>query len=723
MAMKTPGVYIVEKNAFPNSVVEVATAVPAFIGYTEFALNGGASLDHKPWRISSMAEYERYFGGPPQPRFTIKVVDGDLAAKTTDLKTAADRAVTDAKAETDALVANQVAAVTAAQGDFDAAKAELDAEPEDLALQAKLKQRKLALEAATAAQAAAIQRATPTAAAAAALEVAKGRLKEAQTRLEKANAELAPAPAGQPAPVATNEENELKAAQEGLAEARKRLAGSVALANRFSLAKAAIPEDALPNPPDSEKARGQGADFRHRGKRYLISRQAGKAGGRFLLHQAMRHFFQNGGGPCYVVSVGTYKADLVAGDGNSGLLSGLPPLLKEQEPTMVLVPDAVLLKRSECVLVQTEVLKHCGYEMKNRVAILDVWGGDRDRRDGACIENFRDDIGINFLNFGAAYYPWLETSLVQARELDYSIFDNADELAALLRDAAGLSDTVAEEADNNTRQMLSALGDITNDDNAWRAKLNAAIDASPASAADKDKARARLGNSELLKDDIKPHRELLQKTLLRMGELFSSFMDEAQRQLNLMPPSAAMAGLYTMVDNTRGVWKAPANVSVAGVIKPSVEISHYDQEDLNVTPQGKSINAIRSFIGEGALVWGARTLDGNSLDWRYINVRRTMIMLEESCRLAAKAMVFEPNVANTWVTIKSMISNFLTGIWKRGGLAGAVPEDAFAVHVGLGETMTPEDMLEGILRVTVLVAISRPAEFIEITFQQQMQKS
>ena len=200
-------------------------------------------------------------------------------------------------------------------------------------------------------------------------------------------------------------------------------------------------------------------------------------------------------------------------------------------------------------------------------------------------------------------------------------------------------------------------------------------------------------------------------------------MVEMRKRLNVLPPSPAMAGIYTRVDNSRGVWKAPANVSLNSVISPTVPVSSAQQEDLNVTAQGKSINAIRSFIGEGTLVWGARTLDGNSLDWRYVNVRRTMIMLEESIRLAAKAMVFEPNVANTWVTIKSMIRNFLTGIWKRGGLAGAVPDDAFSVHVGLGETMTPEDILEGILRVTVLVAISRPAEFIEITFQQQMQKS
>lgn len=98
-------------------------------------------------------------------------------------------------------------------------------------------------------------------------------------------------------------------------------------------------------------------------------------------------------------------------------------------------------------------------------------------------------------------------------------------------------------------------------------------------------------------------------------------------------------------------------------------------------------------------------------------------MLEESLRLALGAYVFEPNTANTWVTVKGMAINFLTGIWKRGGLAGATAEDAFSVHVGLGETMTAEDILEGRMNVTVLVALSRPAEFIEITFQQQMQKS
>ncbi|MEM7488915.1 MAG: phage tail sheath C-terminal domain-containing protein [Pseudomonadota bacterium] len=220
-----------------------------------------------------------------------------------------------------------------------------------------------------------------------------------------------------------------------------------------------------------------------------------------------------------------------------------------------------------------------------------------------------------------------------------------------------------------------------------------------------------------------PSAEIVDKTMRAVAPLYVEIMDTITAYMNTMGPSAAMAGLYTMVDNSRGVWKAPANVSVNSVVSPTVNIDHEEQENLNVSTTGKSINAIRPFVGEGTLVWGARTLDGNSLDWRYVNVRRTMIMIEESIRLASKAYVFEPNTANTWVTIRSMIENFLTSVWKQGGLAGSVPTDAFSVHVGLGDTMTPVDVLEGILRITVLVAVVRPAEFIEITFQQQMQKS
>ena len=167
-----------------------------------------------------------------------------------------------------------------------------------------------------------------------------------------------------------------------------------------------------------------------------------------------------------------------------------------------------------------------------------------------------------------------------------------------------------------------------------------------------------------------------------------------------------MAGLYTAVDSSRGVWKTPANVSVNMVNAPSVDISSEQQEDLNVDVMaGKSINVIRTFPGIGTLVWGGRTLDGNSQDWRYINVRRTLIMIEQSLKLSARAYVFEPNDANTWVTVKCMMNNFLTNLWKQGALAGAVPEQAFDVQIGLGSTMTATDILDGKMLISVKVAI------------------
>jgi uncharacterized protein len=415
----------------------------------------------------------------------------------------------------------------------------------------------------------------------------------------------------------------------------------------------------IPDPPpaaaavDAKAARDQVTEFSCNGKQYKLTRKAAEVGGRHLMVPAMQHFFANGGAACYIVSVGDHDDAI----GKDPLIAGIQALEQEQEPTLVLVPDAVLLDQAGCAAVQRASLLHCGAVMKNRFAVLDVWGGDRPPQDRLfarfdCIETFRGAIGADHLEFGAAYYPWLKTTWVAADDPDFSVL--------------GL-----------TTAALAALVD-------------------------------RL------------HNDL---SVTAMGELNTRTLNAAREQMNLMPPSAAIAGLYTMVDKARGVWKAPANVSLNAVTAPAVEIAHEVQEDLNVHTSGKSINAIRSFIDEGTLVWGARTLAGNSLDWRYVNVRRTMIMLEESCRQAAKALAFEPNVVDTWLNLKSMIANFLTGIWKRGGLAGAVPDDAFSVHVGLGDTMTPEDMLEGILRVTVLVAITRPAEFIEITFQQQMRKS
>lgn len=547
-AYKTPGVYIVEKDAFPNSVVEVATAVPAFVGYTQFADNKGKPLLNKPWRISSMAEFTSFFGGPPPAIF-------DVVYKGTNPS-------------------------------FDAA----------------------------------------------------------------------PTKVANPATQEDTDHNTISDAIEQLQTELVTLTGVAKSSDQFGTA-------------DEDFALDKTNKF------YLTN-----SNNYFLLYRSMLLFFQNGGGACYVVSVGNYDSQLKESD----LSEGVALLKKEQEPTMVVIPDAVSLPQADCVKLQQNVLQHCGYEMKNRFAILDVYGGFQSDRDNECVTKFRNDVSTNFPAFGAVYYPWLNTSIVPVTELSFQNLGDLDLLEKLLT-------LDVRRSGQPIKKQNSIIAEI-------------------------QKLQTVATNSKQVNNE-------LHKTLSVVSPLYGKILAGIQAKLNLLPPAAAMAGVYTMVDNTRGVWKAPANVSLNAVSSPTVNITHEDQEDLNVHTAGKSINAIRTFIGEGTLVWGARTLDGNSLDWRYVNVRRTMIMLEESVRLATKAFVFEPNTSNTWVTVKSMISNFLTGVWKRGGLAGATPEDAFGVYLGLGETMTSEDILEGIMRVTVLVALSRPAEFIEITFQQQMQKS
>ncbi len=409
----------------------------------------------------------------------------------------------------------------------------------------------------------------------------------------------------------------------------------------------------------------------------------------FNLFNALRLFYANGGAECYIVSVGDYTEPSI---NVHQLRGGITPLLKESEPTMIVIPEAVRLSFEDCASLQQAILTHCA-EVKSRVGVLDIHDGYKgiDHEDGDVIAAFRNNIGVDGLSYGAAYYPWLHTGIVGSSELGLENFNT---------------------------ESLETLKDLV------MAELSVPKTANAGEL-------ARIGELRTLFADIPsireanykgPTVEMLNKTLMTVSPAFKSILSQMQTELNLLPPAAAIAGIYTLVDNARGVWKAPANVSLSSVIKPSVEISHAEQEDLNVPTYGKAVNAIRSFVGQGVLVWGARTLDGNSEDWRYVNVRRTIIMIEQSIQMAAKAYVFEPNDEGTWINVRSMIDNFLNGLWQQGGLAGATPGDAYTVSVGLGSTMTPADILDGIMRISVKVAIIRPAEFIVITFQQEMQK-
>ncbi len=214
-----------------------------------------------------------------------------------------------------------------------------------------------------------------------------------------------------------------------------------------------------------------------------------------------------------------------------------------------------------------------------------------------------------------------------------------------------------------------------------------------------------------------------EKQLLTNHPIMKAAVAQIQRTMSVLPSSGAMAGICAAVDRTRGVWKAPANVSVADVVGPAFKINDAEQADLNVHTTGKSINAIRAFTGKGTLVWGARTLAGNDNEWRYIPVRRFFNMAEESIKKATEPFVFEPNDANTWVRVRAMIENFLTLQWRTGALSGAKTEQAFYVKVGLGETMTAQDILEGRMIVEIGMAVVRPAEFIILKFAHKMQVS
>jgi hypothetical protein len=463
----------------------------------------------------------------------------------------------------------------------------------------------------------------------------------------------------------------------------------------------------------------------------------------------MRLFFANGGGACYVVSVGgyDYKKGVDPSDLN-GPGKGLDTLAKEQEPTMVVCPDAVLLEEDDCYSLYQQMIQHCGARMKSRIAIVDVYAGDQERlKDELTVETFRNKIGNNQLAFCSVYYPWLNTTVVGPSEVDYRNISNSDALIKILKDEAAANlGGAGTSADPNHAEANKLIASITADNvddvikelkkldkgfskgketdvNKIKADLSAQADKAFGGGVPASNPKLDAINSELDKLGSSANHKAVGQTVSAISPSYKEILKGIREKLNVLPPAAGMAGVYALVDSQEGVHKAPANVSLSAVVSPTLNITAEDQENLNMPLNGKAVNAIRSFVGKGVLVWGARTLDGNSQDWRYINVRRTLIMIEQSIKNSVESYVFEPNTARTWIKVKTSIDNFLTEVWKNGALAGSSASEAFEVSVGLGATMTPVDILEGVMRVSIKVAITRPAEFIELTFQQKMQES
>jgi len=372
----------------------------------------------------------------------------------------------------------------------------------------------------------------------------------------------------------------------------------------------------------------------------------------YRMHYAMQLFFANGGGPCFIVSVGDYSTGIIDSD---KLIEGLNATEKVDEVTLYVYPDAQGIENLDNFYSVLKASLDMCVELKDRFTVMDVWQDPNETDYLKNIANMRLKAPSeeNIAKYGATYFPNLKTIL------NYYYGE------------------VGKGDDKVTIEHLEGDGSLS-------------------------------GNL----------KELQKKNNVQYFNAQAKIRDFPME----MPPSPGIVGIYASVDSSRGVWKAPANVSMDYVIEPIIKITDKQQRDLNVDVNaGKSVNVIRSFVGRGsAIVWGARTLAGNSNEWRYVPVRRFFNMVEESVKKATVQFVFEPNDLNTWSRVKSMIENFLVQQWKAGALMGTTPEQAFYVKIGLNETMDEVDIWEGRMIVEIGMAVVRPAEFIILKFSHKM---
>lgn len=206
--------------------------------------------------------------------------------------------------------------------------------------------------------------------------------------------------------------------------------------------------------------------------------------------------------------------------------------------------------------------------------------------------------------------------------------------------------------------------------------------------------------------DILNHRDMFDSNYAALYHPWLEIFDPLDKKIMAIPPSGSILGIYARSDTTRGVHKAPANEVVRACVGLDTPFNKGEQDILN--PKG--VNLIRSFPGQGIRVWGARTATSNA-SWKYINVRRLFIFIEESIKANTNWAVFEPNDEQLWIRVKRTIDVFLTGLWRGGSLAGSSTSEAFFVDIGRS-TMSQDDIDNGRLICVIGVAPVKPAEFV-----------
>jgi phage tail sheath protein FI len=403
---------------------------------------------------------------------------------------------------------------------------------------------------------------------------------------------------------------------------------------------------------------------------------------RHLMYPMLQHYFMNGGGPCYVVSVATHN-NIDAGDEVDGALYLLAVGAADyaDEVTLLVLTDITRITTGDDYYdVALAAMTQC-HTRQDRMVILDFPASMLSTGPAT----FRTDIGSEYLSYAAVYGPKVETSIP------------------------------VRYANRNIKMTLagSIVGNISVDPVSFSLEyMMLAIEGAPTSMGSVAVSEQMALTNFFQVVDSEVKTQILALTGVNANGCY------------ILPPSGAIAGIYAKTDRERGVWVAPANVSMAGVKAVTERFTPSQLDGLNVPTDGygKAINVIRTVQGRGHMVMGARTLLGNSLEWRYVSVRRTFLFIEESIQKALAPVVFEPNDFATWNRIRTMIANFLTDLWRQGALLGKKPEEAFFVKAGLGSTMTPEDILVGKLNVDVGIAVVRPAEFIILRFSHLLQQ-
>jgi phage tail sheath protein FI len=218
-------------------------------------------------------------------------------------------------------------------------------------------------------------------------------------------------------------------------------------------------------------------------------------------------------------------------------------------------------------------------------------------------------------------------------------------------------------------------------------------------------------------DEILEYKDMFDTSYGALYHPWIEANDMIAKKRFFLPPSAAMCGVYARCDLSIGVHKAPANEVVRACTGLEYPYNNGEQDRLN--PAG--VNLIRAFPGRGIRVWGARTCSSNG-NWKYINVRRLFIYLEESIKANTNWVVFEPNTELLWSRVQRSVELFLTSVWNSGALAGSTPGEAFFVKIGR-ETMTQDDIDNGRLICVIGVSPVKPAEFVIFRIGQQTANS